>query len=60
MARANDEFKNIASIHGKSLWSQQNSKEAVEALKNIYFRFRSENEDMNNKFKEYNEKFKSM
>lgn len=60
MARANDEFKKSLPYMEKAYEVNNNSKEAVEALKNIYFRFRSENEDMNNKFKEYNEKFKSM
>lgn len=60
MAQANDEFKKSLPYMEKAYEVNNNSKEAVEALKNIYFRFRSENDDMNNKYKEYNEKFKSM
>ncbi len=37
-----------------------NSKETIEALKNIYFRFRTESQELNDKYIEFNEKAKQM
>lgn len=60
MAKANLEFKKALPYMEKAYEINNNSKETIEALKNIYFRFRSENDEMNKKFQEYNEKLKNM
>lgn len=60
MAKSNVEFKKALPYMEKAYEINNNSKETIEALKNIYFRFRSEGEEMNKKFQEYNEKLKNM
>ncbi len=60
MAKANEEFKKALPYMEQAYGVNPNSKDVVEALKNIYFRFRGESDDMANKFKEYNEKLKNM
>ena len=60
MAKSNVEFKKALPYMEKAYNINNNSKESIEALKNIYFRFRSESDEMNKKFQEYNEKLKNM
>lgn len=60
MAKSNVEFKKALPYIEKAYNINNNSKESIEALKNIYFRFRSESDEMNKKFQEYNEKLKNM
>lgn len=60
MAKANVEFKKALPYMEKALEINNASRDALEALKNIYFRFRSESDEMNKKFQEYNEKLKNM
>ena len=60
MAKANVEFRKSLPYMEKALEINSNSKEVLEALKNIYFRFRSESDEMNKKYQETNEKLKSL
>ncbi|MGE0076522.1 MAG: tetratricopeptide repeat protein [Bacteroidales bacterium] len=60
MAKAGEEYKKALPYMEKAFSINPESKDVLEALKNIYFRFRNESDEMNNKFKEYNEKLKSM
>lgn len=60
MIKASDEYKKAIPYMEKAHSINPNSKDVIEALKNIYFRFRNENEEMDKKFKEYNEKFKNL
>lgn len=60
MANANDEFKKAMPYMEKAYGVNPNSKEAMEALKNIYFRFRSDSDEMNAKYQDFNEKLKDM
>lgn len=60
MAKANVEFRKSLPYMEKALEINSNSKEVLEALKNIYFRFRSESDEMNKKYQETNEKLKGL
>ena len=60
MDKANAEFKNSMPYMEQAFKVNPNSKEAVEALKNIYFRFRNESQEMMDKYNEFNEKAKQM
>jgi len=60
MEKANAEFKNSMPYMEQAYKVNPNSKEAVEALKNIYFRFRNESQEMMDKYNEFNEKSKQM
>ena len=60
MLKASDEYKKAIPYMEKAHSINPNSKDVVEALKNIYFRFRNENDEMGKKYKEYDEKFKNM
>ena len=60
MANANDEFKKAMQYMEKAYGINPSSKEAMEALKNIYFRFRSDSDEMNAKYQDFNEKLKDM
>lgn len=60
MEKANAEFKNSMPYMEQAHKVNPNSKEAVEALKNIYFRFRNESQEMMDKYNEFNEKAKQM
>jgi len=60
MAKSSVEFKKALPYMEKAYEVNPSSREAVDALKNIYFRFRSESEEMSKKFQEYNEKLKNM
>ena len=60
MADAGKEFKKALPYMEKAYEVNPSSKEVIEALKNIYFRFRNEGDEMNKKFQEYNQKLKNM
>ncbi|HBI80911.1 MAG TPA: hypothetical protein DDY04_02950 [Bacteroidales bacterium] len=60
MEKANAEFKNSLPYMEQAYKVNPNSKETVEALKNIYFRFRNESQELNDKYMEFNEKSKQM
>jgi hypothetical protein len=60
MAKAAVEFKNALPYMEKADQVKPNDKNALESLKNIYFRFRTESEEMNKKYLEYNEKLKNL
>ncbi len=60
MAKANVEFKNSLPFMIKANEVNPTDKNTLEALKNIYFRFRTESQEMNSKYLEFNEKLKSL
>jgi tetratricopeptide (TPR) repeat protein len=60
MLKANVEFKNSLPYMIKAYEVTPTDKNTIEALKNIYFRFRTESEEMNAKYLEYNEKLKTL
>lgn len=60
MAKSNVEFKNSLPYMLKAYEVRPNDRNTIESLKNIYFRFRTESEEMNSKFNEFNEKLKSL
>jgi tetratricopeptide (TPR) repeat protein len=60
MEKANAEFKNSLPYMEQAYKVNPNSKETIEALKNIYFRFRTESQELNDKYIEFNEKSKQM
>jgi hypothetical protein len=60
MEKANAEFKNSMPYMEQAYKVNPNSKESIEALKNIYFRFRNESQEMMDKYNEFNEKSKQM
>ena len=60
MEKANAEFKNSLPYMEQAYKVNPNSKETIEALKNIYFRFRTESQELNDKYIEFNEKAKQM
>ena len=60
IAEANVEYKNALPYMLKAEEVNPTDKNTIEAIKNIYFRFRSESEEMNSKYNEYNEKLKNM
>lgn len=60
IVKANLEFKNALPYFEKAYELKQNDKSTIETLKNIYFRFRNESEEMKNKFDSINAKLQSM
>lgn len=60
MDKANKEFKMALPYMEKARNVNPESKEVLDALKNIYFRFRNESDDFMNKYNEVNEKIKSL
>lgn len=58
--KANDEFKKSIPVFEKGHQINPGDKSTVETLKNIYFRYRNESEEMNKKYTEYNEKLQNM
>lgn len=60
MAKANLEFKKAIPYMEKAFEVNPKSREALEALKNLYFRFRNESEEYNRKFEECKEKLSNM
>ena len=57
---ANNEFKKSIPIFEKGHQIMPEDKSTIETLKNIYFRYRNESEDMNKKYQEYNEKLQNL
>lgn len=60
ISKANDEFKRTLPFMVKAYEIKPDDKNTVETLKNIYFRYRNESEEMNKKYNEYLEKSKSL
>lgn len=60
MLKAGAEFKKALPYMEKADELIPNNKDVLEALKNIYFRFRTENEEMNKKFQDTDEKIKNL
>jgi tetratricopeptide (TPR) repeat protein len=60
IAKANVEFKNSLPYIEKAHELRPDDKFTVETLKNIYFRYRNENEEMKKKYDEINEKLQNM
>ncbi len=60
MEKANQEFKKALPHMERAYEVNPNSREVIEALKNIYFRFRKENSEYDTKFQEFNQKLKEM
>jgi len=60
MENAGKEFKKAMPYMEKAREIKPDSKEVLEALKSIYFRFRNESEELMNKYNEVNEKIKSL
>ena len=58
--QANVEFKRALEPFVTAHELQPNDKTALETVKNIYFRFRNESDEMMGKYNEYNEKFKQL
>lgn len=57
---ANNEFKKSIPIFEMGLQIMPNDRSTLETLKNIYFRYRNESDDMNKKYLDYNEKFQNL
>jgi tetratricopeptide (TPR) repeat protein len=60
IAKANDEFKRSIPFIEKAHQLSPGDKSTVETLKNIYFRYRLESEEMSKKFNEFNELLQNM
>lgn len=60
IVKANIEFKNAMPYIAKAHEIKPEDKFTVETLKNIYFRYRNESEEMNKKFLEINEVLQNM
>ncbi len=60
IVKANVEFKNAMPYFEKACELRPDDKSATDNLKNIYFRFRNESEDMKKKFNDINTKLQSM
>jgi len=60
IAKANIEFKNALPYFEKACELRPNDKFTAETLKNIYFRYRNESEDMKKKYNDINEKIQNM
>ena len=60
IAAANIEFRKALPFIEKANSIRPEDKSTVETLKNIYFRYRNESDEMNKKFQEYNEKLQNM
>jgi len=60
IVKANEEFKNALPFFEKANEINPNDKSSIENIKNIYFRYRNESEEMNKKYLEYNEKLQNM
>ena len=60
MSKANVEFKKSLPYMENALKINPASKEVMDALKNIYFRFRNESPEMSAKYKEIIDKLNNM
>lgn len=60
IAKANEEFKKSLPFFEKANEIKPEDKSSIENIKNIYFRYRNESEEMNKKYLEYNEKLQNM
>lgn len=60
IAKANEEFKKALPFILKAYEIKPEDRSTVETLKNIYFRYRRESEEMNKKYEEFNEKLQNL
>lgn len=60
LKKANDKFKESIPYMQKAYEVNPKSKEVVEALKSIYFRFRNENDEMAKNYEKFNNLYKQM
>jgi len=60
VAKANGEFRKSIPVFENAHQIMPQDRTTVETLKNIYFRYRNESDDMNKKYQEYNEKLQNL